>query len=157
MGGCADAKLILAHEARGSPVLRPAGQRELLPGRWFLTHPNAAIVDTRENCGRPVGPDTNLRLLSIIRKVPAKSWVYRYHRGLPMLDKLLRVTLKKLLLIVAVWGLCVILHNGVNTLLRDSFRPDFDEPFFFLLAVVVIPLYLGVATVYTLRISEPRS
>jgi len=66
-----------------------------------------------------------------------------------MLDKLLRLTLRKLFLIVAAWVLCVILHNAIYALFRDSFGPDRDEPFFFLLAVVVIPLYFVVSLVYT--------
>lgn len=66
-----------------------------------------------------------------------------------MLDKLLRLTLPRLVLIVVAWVLCVILHNAVYALLRDSFGPDWDEPFFLILAVVVIPLYLVVAVVYT--------
>jgi hypothetical protein len=66
-----------------------------------------------------------------------------------MLDKLLRLTLRKLLLIVAAWVLCVILHNAIYGLFRDSFGPDWDEPFFLLLAVVVIPLYFVVSLTYT--------
>jgi hypothetical protein len=66
-----------------------------------------------------------------------------------LLDKLLRLNLWKLLLVAAAWVLCVVLHNAIYALLRDSFRPDWDEPFFLILAVVVIPLYLGVAAFYT--------
>jgi nitrate/nitrite transporter NarK len=66
-----------------------------------------------------------------------------------MLDKLFRLTWKKLLLIVAAWVLCVVLHNVVYGLFRDFFGPNWDEPFFFLLAVVLIPLYFVVALAYT--------
>lgn len=66
-----------------------------------------------------------------------------------MLDKLLRVTLPKLVLIGAAWVLCVILHNALYALLRNWFGPDWDEPFFLILAVVVIPVYLVVAAAYT--------
>ena len=66
-----------------------------------------------------------------------------------VLDKVLRVTLKRLLLIVAAWVACVVLHNFVYVLFRDSFGPNGDEPFFSLLAVVVIPLYFVVSLVYT--------
>lgn len=66
-----------------------------------------------------------------------------------MLDKVLRLTLKRLLLIVAAWVLCVVMHNVIYALFRDFFGPNGDEPFFFLLAVVVIPLYFVVSLVYT--------
>ena len=67
-----------------------------------------------------------------------------------MLDQLLRLTFKKLLVIVAAWVLCVVLHNALYALLRDSFGPGWDEPFFLVLAVVVIPLYLVVSLIYTM-------
>lgn len=66
-----------------------------------------------------------------------------------MLNRLLRLSVKKLLLILAGWVLCVVMHNVVYALFRDFFGPHGDEPFFFLLAVVVIPLYFVVALVYT--------
>jgi len=66
-----------------------------------------------------------------------------------MLDKLLRLSLRRTLLIVAAWVLCVVLHNVIYGMFRDSFGPNGDEPFFFLLAVVVIPLYSVVSLVYT--------
>ncbi len=74
-----------------------------------------------------------------------------------MLDKLLRLNLKKLFLIVAAWVLCVVMHNLVYVLFRDSFGAQGDEPFFLLLAVVVIPLYFVVSFVYTVvqRIRRP--
>jgi hypothetical protein len=67
-----------------------------------------------------------------------------------MLDKLLRLTLRKSLVIAAAWMLCVVLHNAIYALFRDSFGPGGDEPFFLLLAVVVIPLYVVVSVVYTI-------
>lgn len=51
-----------------------------------------------------------------------------------MLDKLLRLTLPKLVLIVVAWVMCVVLHNLVDALLPNSFGPDWDEPFFLILA-----------------------
>ncbi len=66
-----------------------------------------------------------------------------------MLGKVLRLTPRRLLLIVAAWVACVVLHNVIYAVFRDSFGPNGDEPFFFLLAVVVIPLYLVVSAVYT--------
>ncbi len=41
------------------------------------------------------------------------------------------------------------LHNLVYALLRDSFGPNGDEPFFLILAVVVIPAYFLLALAYT--------
>ena len=56
-------------------------------------------------------------------------------------DRLLLLSWKKLLLIPTAWLLCVLLHNVVYGLFRSFFKPGGDEPFFFLLAVVVIPIY----------------
>lgn len=65
-------------------------------------------------------------------------------------DKLFLLTWKKLLLIPGAWILCVVLHNVVYALLRPLFEPGGDEPFFFLLAVVVIPLYAIACLLYSL-------
>lgn len=65
-------------------------------------------------------------------------------------DKLFLLTWKKLLLIPGAWILCVILHNLVYALFRSFFEPGGDEPIFFLLAVVVIPLYALVTVIYSL-------
>lgn len=66
-----------------------------------------------------------------------------------MLNKCLYLTWRKLLAILAAWVLSVVLHNVVYGLFRDRFGPDGDEPVFFLIAVVVIPVYLLVSLVYT--------
>ena len=65
-------------------------------------------------------------------------------------DKLFWLSWKKLLLIPAAWVLCVILHNAIYGLFQSYFGPGGDEPFFFLLAVVVIPLYTIVSLLYSL-------
>lgn len=65
-------------------------------------------------------------------------------------DKLLRLTWKKVAAIFVAWLSAVLLHNAVYALFRDSFGPGGDEPFFFLLAVIVIPAYFSVSVVYTL-------
>lgn len=64
-------------------------------------------------------------------------------------DKLLLLTWKKLLLIPAAWLLCVFLHNAIYGLFQAFFEPGGDEPFFFLLAVVVIPIYTLACLVYS--------
>jgi hypothetical protein len=65
-------------------------------------------------------------------------------------DKLFLLTGKKLLFIPAAWILCVILHNAIYGLFRSFFEPGGDEPFFFLLAVLVIPLYTIACLLYSL-------
>ena len=65
-------------------------------------------------------------------------------------DKLFLLSWKKLVLIPAAWFACVLLHNVIYSLFRPFFEPGGDEPFFFLLAVVVIPLYTVVCLVYSL-------
>ncbi len=65
-------------------------------------------------------------------------------------DRLLLLTWKRVVLILIAWILCVILHNLTYALFRPVFGPDGDEPVFFLLAVVVIPLYATACGVYSL-------
>ena len=65
------------------------------------------------------------------------------------LDRWLILTRSRLLAVVAAWFLAVVLHNVTYALFRDHWGPGGDEPVFFLLAVVVIPLYLACALVYT--------
>lgn len=65
-------------------------------------------------------------------------------------DRWLLLTSTKVLLFVAAWLACVILHNVVYALFRDSFGPGGDEPFFFLLAVLVLPAWFLGALVYTI-------
>jgi len=56
----------------------------------------------------------------------------------------------KLLLIPVSWVLAMLLHNFVYGLFKDFFdRHETDEPVFFLIAMVVIPLYLLICFVYT--------
>ena len=58
---------------------------------------------------------------------------------------------RKTLVILSAWVLCVVLHNLVYAIFRSYWGPKGEEPFFFLLAVVVIPLYTLIAVVYTVQ------
>ncbi len=69
--------------------------------------------------------------------------------NLKFADKMLLLTWKKLLLIAGAWLLCVILHNAIYGLFQAFFEPGGDEPFFFLLAVVVIPIYTLACLAYS--------
>ena len=64
-------------------------------------------------------------------------------------DMWLLLTWKKALLLLVAWVACVALHNAVYAAVRAYAGRDFEEPFFFLLAVVVIPLYALAALAYT--------
>ena len=66
-----------------------------------------------------------------------------------MIDKWFFLTWKKLLLIVAAWVLSVVFHNAVYALFHDHFGSGGDEPVFFILAVIVIPLYFVGSLFYT--------
>ncbi|MCB9925540.1 MAG: hypothetical protein H6822_25545 [Planctomycetaceae bacterium] len=70
--------------------------------------------------------------------------------NLKLADRLLLLSWKKLLLIPTAWVLCVILHNVIYGLFQSYFAPGGDEPFFFLLAVVVIPLYTVACLLYSI-------
>ncbi|MBU2639247.1 MAG: hypothetical protein KKG75_00905 [Nanoarchaeota archaeon] len=59
-------------------------------------------------------------------------------------EKLFLLNFKNLGLFVLSWIISVIAHNFVSVLLK------IEEPFFFLLAVVILPLYLSISILYTL-------
>lgn len=66
-------------------------------------------------------------------------------------DKYLLLNWKRILLIIGAWFLAVILHNLIYGLFPSYFDASGgDEPFFFLIAIVFIPLYAAVALVYTI-------
>jgi hypothetical protein len=63
----------------------------------------------------------------------------------------LLLTWKKVLLILVAWVAAVLLHNIVYGLFKDYFDSHGgDEPFFFFIALIVIPLYVLVSLIYTL-------
>lgn len=65
--------------------------------------------------------------------------------------KVFLLTWKKALLIFGAFVVAVLLHNIVYGLFKSYFdRHGGDEPFFFLIAVIVIPLYLLISLIYTL-------
>jgi hypothetical protein len=59
-------------------------------------------------------------------------------------DKLFLISWKKSILIVVSWFIAVLLHNAVDAIFHV------EEAFFFLIAVIVIPLYLLVFIIYNL-------
>lgn len=67
------------------------------------------------------------------------------------LDTLLLLNWKKVLMIIIAWFVAVILHNVVYGAIK-YFNPSFqgDEAFFFIIAIIVIPLYFIIALVYSL-------
>ena len=66
------------------------------------------------------------------------------------LKSIFLLTWKKILLIPISWVVAVLLHNLVYGLFQDFFDSHgTDEPFFFIIAMLVIPLYLLICLVYT--------
>lgn len=65
-------------------------------------------------------------------------------------DKYLVLSWKRVLIMACAWLLSVLLHNAIYALFYDYFRrTGADEPVFFILATVVIPLYFVISLVYT--------
>ncbi len=65
-------------------------------------------------------------------------------------DKFFLLSWKRILIIICAWILSFILHNVIYGLFKEFFsRANADEPVFFLLAVIVIPLYFIISLVYT--------
>lgn len=67
------------------------------------------------------------------------------------LDKLFLLSWKKLLMIVVGWFVAVVLHNLVYMIIM-YFNPSFtgDEAFFFIIAIIVIPVYFMLMVIYSL-------
>jgi len=71
------------------------------------------------------------------------------------LDKYLKLTWKKLLLIVLAWIVAVFLHGlvyglGIYFFGKDFLGPGGDEAFFFIIAIIIIPLYFIISLIYSL-------
>jgi hypothetical protein len=66
------------------------------------------------------------------------------------LDKYLLLSWTRVLIIACAWVLSVLLHNLIYGLFYDYFRrTGGDEPIFFILAVIVVPLYFMISLLYT--------
>ncbi len=68
------------------------------------------------------------------------------------LDKWFLLSWKKVAIIIIAWIASVVLHNLVYVIFSDYFNATIggDEPFFFLIAIFVIPTYLVVSIIYTI-------
>jgi len=68
------------------------------------------------------------------------------------LDKWFLLSWKKVSIIIIAWIASVVLHNLVYAIFSDFFNTTIggDEPFFFLIAIFVIPTYLVVSIIYTI-------
>ena len=67
------------------------------------------------------------------------------------IKNILLLSWKKLWIIVVSWFVAVLLHNLVYGLFKTYFDAHGgDEPFFFIIAIIVIPLYFIISTIYTI-------
>ncbi len=67
------------------------------------------------------------------------------------IDKWLLLTWKKLLVIIGAWFLAFVLHNLVYALFFNYFQSTGgDEPFFFIIGALVLPIYFLSCFVYTI-------
>ncbi len=66
------------------------------------------------------------------------------------LDKYLLLNWRRVVLITVAWVLSVLVHNLIYGLVYAHFsRTGGDEELFFILAVLVIPLYSVISLIYT--------
>ncbi len=63
---------------------------------------------------------------------------------LSKLNKYFLLNFKKILFIIGGWIIAVVLHNLISAIFR------FEDAFFFILAVIIIPLYFLSSLIYTL-------
>lgn len=68
----------------------------------------------------------------------------RESKKMNKLDKYFFLNRKKFLLILGLWFLVVLLHNFFSVLF------NLEEGFFFIFAVIVIPLYFIITAIYTI-------
>lgn len=67
------------------------------------------------------------------------------------LDKYFMLSWRKLWIIVVVGFVSILLHNLVYGLFKSYFDAHGgDEPFFFIIAVILVPVYFFICLVYTL-------
>ncbi|MEN7981834.1 MAG: hypothetical protein ABFQ65_00100 [Nanoarchaeota archaeon] len=60
------------------------------------------------------------------------------------LDKYLLLNWKRILVLIALWFVVVILHNFIGAIF------GFEEALFFIIAVIIIPIYFIIAGSYSL-------
>ena len=65
-------------------------------------------------------------------------------------EKYFLLNWKKVLVIIAAWFLAVILHNMTYAFFMYFLKIELEEPVFFMLAIIVIPLYFIISIVYTI-------
>ncbi len=67
------------------------------------------------------------------------------------IDKWLLLTPLRFFIIIGAWILAMVLHNLIYALFYNYFlSTGGDEPFFFIFAAIIIPLYFIICFVYTL-------
>ncbi|MCK5624231.1 hypothetical protein KAI04_00125 [Candidatus Pacearchaeota archaeon] len=67
------------------------------------------------------------------------------------LDNWFLLTWKKAWIIIVGWFLAIVLHNLFYAIFKNYFdSTGGDEPFFFIIAVIIIPIYFIVCFIYTL-------
>lgn len=65
-------------------------------------------------------------------------------------DRYLLLSWKRLLWIAVAWIAAVVMHNVIYAVFYSYFASSGgDEPVFFILAVVIIPLYFLISLIYT--------
>jgi len=65
-------------------------------------------------------------------------------------DKYFLLTGKRIFWLMVAWFLAVILHNLVSAFFIGVLGIDFEEPVFFIIANMIIPLYFIVGAVYSI-------
>ncbi len=64
-------------------------------------------------------------------------------------DKYLLLTWKKTAIALMIWIIAVFFHNIVYAISSGVFQIKIEDPFFFSIAVILIPIYFIVSIIYT--------
>ena len=57
---------------------------------------------------------------------------------------------KKIAILLGIWIMAVFFHNMISSFFIEFLRIDFEEPVFFVIAVILIPVYFIISFIYTI-------
>lgn len=66
------------------------------------------------------------------------------------LSNFFTITWKKTAIALIIWIVAVFFHNMIYAFCVGVLKVEFEEPFFFLLATIGIPLYFIISIIYTI-------
>jgi len=66
------------------------------------------------------------------------------------LKKIFLLSWKRTAILIIIWMVAVFFHNIISSFFIEILNLDFEEPVFFLIAIIIIPVYFIISFIYTL-------